>query len=167
MNTKNIVGILAATAGLLMFGTANAAWIACSSEVAGSVSNTSDCTVSTTLDQDNTNPPLVVNSDGGAFGGGWNFIQKFELEGVSGNWTAPASMYSEIMIVFKNGSTTFLTGFLTTNSTGTWDTNLFSGKSVSHYTFYGRNGVEVSEPAILGLLGLGLFGLAFARRRKV
>jgi hypothetical protein len=167
LKTKHIVGMLAATASMLMLGTANAAWVDCTAAVKASVTGTSDCTVSTTLDQDNVNPPLVVQ---GAFGKtDWNFIQKIELgNGFStGNWTLPASIYNEIMIVFKNGSGTYLTAFLTSENSGSWTTALFGGKDVSHYTFYGRDGVEVSEPAILGLLGLGLFGLAFARRRKV
>jgi hypothetical protein len=55
-------------------------------------------------------------------------------------------------------------------SSGNWSfINVFKkGGGLSHIVIYGgeRNDTNVPEPATLGMLGLGLLGLGFARRRK-
>jgi hypothetical protein len=89
------------------------------------------------------------------------------------------------MLIFKSGSGTNLVGYLVGDgvTAGTWSspfrnppfTALTAGqiRDVSHISLYFRqaigetpgNGQKVSEPATLGLLGLGLLGLMALRRR--
>lgn len=108
--------------------------------------------------------------------------------GQSGNWSIPSyDSTATYMIVFKDGSLTNLIGFTLISgiSSGTWTspftdppfdlcapdvTNCSQVKDVSHFTIFKRGGDEpppdVSEPATLGLLGLGLLGIAIMRRRR-
>jgi hypothetical protein len=53
-------------------------------------------------------------------------------------------------------------------SSGTWDfVNVFDrGGGLSHVQLYGTPGTNVPEPGTLALLGLGMMGVALARRRK-
>jgi hypothetical protein len=180
MKIKHIVGTFAASAALLMFSSANAAWTSCSADVAGKVVANSGCEFHSTFNQDFLNTtPITVNQDGGAFGNtDWEYISRTDLDtndnGQAGTWSTMGALfaaYQEVMIIFKDGADTTLHGYLVAvNSEGTWNTPFLVGstfKDVSHFTYYGRGmAADVSEPAILGLLGLGLFGLAFARRRK-
>lgn len=101
--------------------------------------------------------------------------------GQSGNWSIPSyDSTATYMIVFKDGSLTNLIGFTLISgiSSGTWTSPFtdppFAGvsgtKDVSHFTIFKRGGDEpppdISEPATLGLLGLGLLGIAIMRRRR-
>ena len=99
--------------------------------------------------------------------------------GLSGSWSITGyDSNATYMIVFKDGSGTNLIGFtLKANiSSGTWTSPFsdppFDGvsgtKEVSHFTIFKRDEPpgDVSEPGTLGLLGLGLLGLAIMRRRR-
>lgn len=96
---------------------------------------------------------------------------------LSGTWSIASnafSIYSDIMLVFKdgNGSPNTYVGYLLNSTSGGYTTpftNPANGnpKDISHVSIYVRgNGTTiVSEPAMLGLLSLGLLSLVIARRR--
>jgi hypothetical protein len=107
-------------------------------------------------------------------------VNQQDANASSGSWSIPSYDSSYLyMIVFKDGAGTNLVGFLIANgkSSGTWDTPFtdppfsLSGnstsKQVSHFSIFRyKEGVTVAEPGTLGLLGLGLLGIAIMRRRR-
>ena len=100
--------------------------------------------------------------------------------GQTGTWAitdANFSLYT-YMITFKDGQGTNLTSFRLNGeySSGGWRTPFVDppftgvssdGKDVSHFTIFRSPSASVPEPATLGMLGLGLFGMAAIRRRKL
>lgn len=89
-----------------------------------------------------------------------------------------ATGIDKVMFVFKDGAGTNLVGYLVGRTDGYYYSPFVNppfavpgsgAKDISHisvyYTTSSGGGGEVPEPGVLGLLGLGLLGLALARRR--
>ena len=169
----------------LSVGAANAAYMDCSDDLSGLVSNTTACQISTaTQDYLNTDP-LTVNEEGGFFGiDSWQFIDKDELAdnaGQSGNWNLDSGiweLFDEIMLVFKSGnerSGVTLVAYLAEEpaTSGTWespfrmpDFGIEGIKDVSHISYYGSGNGEVPEPSALLLMSAGLLVVGALRRKR-
>lgn len=123
---------------------------------------------------------------GGTGGTDTSVLFNFTGNNQSGTYTyVGTGTFTEIMFVFKDGSDTNLVGYLLdlNNLSGNYDSPFVEPpfplspaqgpKNISHISVYFRGsstsstsgGGEVPEPGMLGLLGLGLLGLALARRR--
>lgn len=162
------------------------------------VDHASACQRSLTATQDFLNTsPMTVNQE--AFYGynDWLFLKKDDPagNGKTGVWSLTNNewaQYSNIMLIFKDGSGTTLLGFALTPSftSGNWSspftayefTNLCQYhaahgnqpayndcskiKDVSHISYYARGAiVRVSEPGSLLLMLIGVVGLRLARRQ--
>ncbi|HLP90616.1 MAG TPA: PEP-CTERM sorting domain-containing protein [Nostocaceae cyanobacterium] len=181
------VFLTAGVASAVMTAPAQGAIVACPSSISGLVSGTDACQRSTTFNQDSVNPndPLTVNLEGGFFGfTDWAFGGKIgetagytgTKQGQSGTWNisgAVQSNWSDVMLLFKSGNNTYLTGYNVTDSitSGIWSTP-FDKKDVSHISVYYRPKsteprVTVPEPATIIGLGLVVGGMVMVRRRKV
>jgi hypothetical protein len=152
----------------------------------GLVSAASACQILTPADNsnvasvDNINDANFFDSSNWSANGG---NLQLDVASSTGTWSIDAANFAafDYMIVFKSGKGTNLTGFLLNElfASGVWSTPFtsppftFNGKvtsrDVSHYTIVQRPGtppVDMPEPGILGLLGIGLAGYAAARRRR-
>jgi len=171
----------------LSVGAANAAYVDCSAELSGLVSNTTACQISDDADQDYLNTdPLTVNENGGFFGiDTWQFIDKDELAdsaGQSGSWSLDSdiwSLFDEIMLIFKGGNASSgltLVGYLVGEpaTSGSWESPFRAPdfdlgeriKDVSHISYYGSGPRDVPEPATLLLLAMGLIAVGAVRLKR-
>jgi hypothetical protein len=102
-------------------------------DVSAYVTGATACTISDDF-QDNVNAPLVVNDTPGFFNiTTWEFLAKDETGGLSGTYNFSDEIAAlglpglglvidKLMLVFKDGSDTTLTGYLVDTASGDWDT---------------------------------------------
>lgn len=174
---------------------ANALTSTCPESIIGAVSGSAACEYSDSANQDFLNAnPITVNAEAffsftdWAFGGkiGENAGYTGSGEGQSGIWNIAnviQDSWSDVMLVFKSGQGTTLTGYLLEDgvTSGTWNSPFlksvfnFNGqgpRDVSHISVYYREGevtpppIEVPEPGVVFGLAMAGAGIVTSRRRK-
>lgn len=158
-------------AGTVAFApSAEAATLTCSPDVAGRVSGTQACEYSDTANQDFLNTsPMTVNAEEFFTFTDWSFGGKIDEnagyegvgEGQSGTWDISSvfqNTWDDVMLVFKSGNDTTLTGYLLADgvNSGSWQSPFT--KDVSHISVYYRDvpSEDVPEPGLItGLLMAG------------
>jgi len=159
--------------------------------IQNNVSPNAGCQIGSTNNDKVAPPPLQVNVDQMFGYTDWIFGEK-TLEGMenvdtglevigtpkSGFWFIDDSiwdLYSDVMIVLKGGNAAVpsqYVGYLLMDGQdwGTYLSPFMNGTrrmDISHFSIYLREGAsQVAEPATLALIGLGLMGLAYLRRRR-
>ena len=138
---------------------AEAATFTCPSNLMGRVSGASACEYSDTAKQDFLNTsPITVNSEAffdftdWSFGGkiGENAGYAGKGAGKSGAWDISSvvqSAWDDVMLIFKSGNGTTLTGYMLKDgvTSGTWNSPF--AKDVSHISVYYRDVPENNPPA--------------------
>ncbi|MEA5617979.1 PEP-CTERM sorting domain-containing protein [Cronbergia sp. UHCC 0137] len=172
----------------------HAATFSCASNISGKVTGTNACEVSDDFSQDSVSPnkPLTVNTEeffdttNWIFGGkiGSNTGYTGTKSGKSGSWNIASAIkdnWDDVMLVFKSGNDTKLTGYKVTDGvkSGTWQSPFLqfdnkgkekSPKDVSHISVYYTTKPKprkVPEPTALIGLGFVVSGMVFSRRRIV
>ena len=161
MKTKLTQGFLATFVAIsTLVATGNSAEAAgfnsCSGtgyNISGNVLGAQNCTVSTDANQDFLNTaPMTVNANTGFFDKtNWTFGGKIDVDtgylgsgsGQSGTFNLSsvyASEWDKIMLVFKDGAGTYLTGYLLSDgvTSGTWTTPFQTSANGSIYNFKGK-----------------------------
>ena len=159
--------------------------------IQNNVSPNAGCQIGTTNNDAIAPPPLRVNVDQMFGYTDWIFGEKafdseqnidtgLEVFGTaqSGSWFIDDSiwdLYSDVMIVLKGGAASSppnYVGYLLMDGQdwGSYLSPFMNGerrKGISHISIYLRGGGNaVAEPATLALIGIGLVGIAYLRRRR-
>lgn len=180
MNIRTIFGQVAALglAAMLISGYANAVPVMCQ-ELSKNHMNVDSSYVSACLEAGVGNIGNGINDDflATSAGTGWFDIADATAaqSGTSGTFSLSAALWStwdNLAIGFKFGTGNkpdewFVYSLQEGVSSGTWDfVNVHgTGGGVSHAVIYGSGtSTRVPEPTALGLMGLGLLGLAVGRR---
>lgn len=184
-----LIGSSILAAGVLTLAApVKAATMTCSAAVANKVTGTTGCEYSTSAEQDSLNTnPITVNAEQFFGFTDWVYSNKYENASLpdtkSGTWDISSvfqNTWDDVMLIFKSGNGTTLTGYLLQNgvTSGTWNSPFLETnnkgetkvKDVSHISVYYRTGSQqptsVPEPA--SLAGLGVVGatIAMSRRKK-
>jgi hypothetical protein len=130
------------------------------------------------IGQSAQNDPFLL----GPAGAGWTNVSdgadlSFTQDGNTGTWSFDSSMWEgndSLAIGFKFGTGNlpdewFVYSLQDLVSSGTWEFFNIGGTGggLSHLVLYASgDGTSVPEPGTLALLGLGLAGLGFAKRRR-
>jgi hypothetical protein len=159
--------------------------------IQNNVSPNAGCQIGLTNNDTIAPPPLQVNADQMFGYNDWIFGEKgFDSDqnidvglqifgtAMSGAWLIDDSIwdvYSDVMIVLKGGNAQTpgkYVGYLLADGQdwGTYLSPFMNGSrrtAISHISIYLRGGANaVAEPATLALIGIGLVGIAYLRRRR-
>jgi hypothetical protein len=184
--TATIAAIgLTVAATVAVSNPAQAFTLGCANSIANKVTNATSCGVgAANQDSVSNNRPLTVNTEGFFGFTDWKFGGKIgenagytgTKSGKSGTWNLSSvfqSSWQDVMLVFKSGNNTKLTGYLLADnvSSGQWSSPF--DKDVSHISVYfregsagGGNSAAVPEPTTMAGIALAGTGLAAYRRRR-
>ncbi|MDX2240545.1 MAG: PEP-CTERM sorting domain-containing protein [Leptolyngbyaceae cyanobacterium bins.302] len=179
---------LAVASSVAVSNPAQAFTLGCSSSIANDVTGAVACGVGdASQDSVSSNRPLTVNTEkffgfadwsfGGKIGEG-NYARTGTGSGQVGKWNLSSvfkSSWQDVMLVFKSGNGTKLTGYLLADNVTSGDWWSPFAKDVSHISVYFREGgssstpgnsAAVPEPTTMAGIALAGAGLAAYRRRR-